>query len=1009
MRWILPRIPVFGIAVPITLLLTVAFPISAQPTASIEGEVVDQHRAAIPAAKILARSAAIGIERMTTSDTSGRYQFSALPVGDYIVTVTAVGFKQHSVERLRIEIGRRITQDFQLEAGDISEQVTVASDNDIIEHSTISVGHVIDRRMIQEIPLNGRYFLDLNLLTPGSVTPTQSAFSTFPSRGVGALAINTAGNREEAVNFIINGVTLNNMVFSSISFQPSIDSVQEFKVDNSTFSAEFGQNSGAIVNIATRSGQNEFHGAIFEFFRNDALDARNFFNLTSAKPPPFKRNQFGGHAGGPIIRNKAFFFFSYEGLRQRQGLDLNSLVLSDSQRAAVTDPVITKLIQLIPRANFIDSSGNSRFIGSATAPVDIDQSAIDISYNLTQNDRLHGYYATQHVEIIEPNRSGNTIPGFGHVFLIRRQVFTLNETHTFSSTVVNEARFGFTRTYGTNTPSAQQNPADFGIQAGRSEPVGLPQINIAGGNLNFGGPTNFPSGRGDTMFVVADTLNKLHGPHSLKFGAEFREFLNNNFRLGTGTFNFPTVAAFLTGSANSFSVTRGNQSSSIAQGSLGFFVQDNYKWRSNLTLELGLRYDWNMTPTERYDRFIVFDPKTGSLLRVGTHLDKAYRENNKNFQPRLGFAWDPFRDGRTSLRGAYAIAVDQPMTSLVTVTAANPPLAIPLTFTGPIRLDNALSIAQIAGLAPQTVDHDFENAYVQSWNLNVQRELTPKLALTVGYFGSKGTHLILRRNLNQPINGIRPYPTLSASSPILPGRPLGNVIQAESSGVSSYNALWVTLNQRLAQGLLVNGSYTLSKSLDYNSLSSQGVVVQNSYELERDFGPSDFDARHRLVVSAIYELPFRGHWSIEGWQLATITQSQSGSPVNITTASTINGVANTVRPNVTGPIEIIGGVDRWFDTSVFTPQPGFGALGRNVVVGPTFNNTDFSIIKNTRIRDGVRVQFRAEIFDLFNHANFGQPGNVVGSPAFGRIVNTRFPTGESGSSRQVQFALKVIL
>jgi hypothetical protein len=397
-------------------------------------------------------------------------------------------------------------------------------------------------------------------------------------------------------------------------------------------------------------------------------------------------------------------------------------------------------------------------------------------------------------------------------------------------------------------------------------------------------------------------------------------------------------------------------------------------------------------------------------LRVGTDLDEVYRENYKNFQPRLGFAWDPFRDGRTSVRAGYAISVDQPMTSLVTVTAANPPLAIPLTFTGPIRFDNALGLAQSAGLAPQTVDHDFENSYVQSWNLNVQRELTSKLAVMIGYFGSKGTHLILRRNLNQPINGVRPHPVLASSSPILPGSPLGNITQAESSGVSSYNALWITLNQRLARGLQMNCSYTWSKSIDYNSLSSQGVVVQNSYEPRGDRGPSDFDARHRLVVSAIYELPFRGHWSKEGWQLAAIVQSQSGSPVNIVTSnSTINGIPNTVRPNVTGPIAITGEVEQWFDTSVFLPAAGFGGLGRNVIVGPGFNNTDFSITKNTQIREGVRVQFRAEIFDLFNHANLGQPGNVVGSPAFGRIVSTRFPTGESGSSRQIQFALKVIL
>jgi len=347
---------------------------------------------------------------------------------------------------------------------------------------------------------------------------------------------------------------------------------------------------------------------------------------------------------------------------------------------------------------------------------------------------------------------------------------------------------------------------------------------------------------------------------------------------------------------------------------------------------------------------------------------------------------------------------------VVTGTSANPPLAIPLTFTGSIRFDNAIDLARAAGLAPQTVDRGFENAYLQSWNLNIQQALTPDLAVMVGYFGSKGSQLILRRNINQPVNGVRPYPALSESSPILPGTPLGNITQAESTGNSSYNALWVTANQRFARGLQFNASYTWSKSLDYNSLSSQGVVVQNSYDLRGDRGLSDFDARHRVVLSALYELPFRGNRFTEGWQFATIVQLQSGGPVNIVTSnSTVNGVANTLRPDVTGPIDIIGSVERWFDTSSFAAVGRFGNLGRNLVIGPGFNNVDFSVIKNFKVCEKVRGQFRAEIFDLFNHPNFGQPGNVVGTPAFGRITNTRFPTGESGSSRQIQFAVKLLI
>jgi hypothetical protein len=349
------------------------------------------------------------------------------------------------------------------------------------------------------------------------------------------------------------------------------------------------------------------------------------------------------------------------------------------------------------------------------------------------------------------------------------------------------------------------------------------------------------------------------------------------------------------------------------------------------------------------------------------------------------------------------------MTSVVTGTSGNPPLAIPLTIAGTIRFENAIELAQAAGLAPATVDHGFDNAYIQSWNLNVQREFLAGLAVMAGYFGSKGTHLILRRNINQPIEGVRPYPVVSPSSAILPNSPIGNITQAESTGNSSYNALWVTASKPLASGLQINVSYTWSKALDYNSLSTQGIVVQNSYNLRGDRGLSDFDARQRFVARAIYDLPFSSNRFVQGWQLAIVAQAQSGNPVNIVTSnSTVTGIPNTLRPDVSGPIAIVGSVDRWFDTSVFSPVAGFGNLGRNVVIGPGFSNTDFSIMKNTGLTEKIRVQFRIEVFDLFNHANFGQPGNVVGTPGFGRVTNTRFPTGESGSSRQMQLGVKLI-
>jgi hypothetical protein len=991
------------------LLLVFGALVRGDSNTTITGRVTDPSNRAVPGAVVVLQNMATLVDYSVTTNSEGVYAAPAIPVGMYHVRVQVPGFRVFTVDGLTTEVARTIVQDVQLEIGDRSQEITVTSGSVTIDRATTSVGNVIDERTVQEAPLNGRYFLDLAILAPGSITASQNGFSTTPSRGLGALAINTAGNREETVNYLVNGITLNNLVYSSITFQPSISTVKEFRLDNSTMSAEYGESSGSVVNVATRSGSSQFGGELFEFLRNDALDARNFFNLTSHEPPPFKRNQFGGAFGGPIIRGKMFFFFSYEGLRQLQDLSLNSVVLSDADRASITDAAAAKLAALIPRPNFVDSSGTPRFIGAARGPVDNDQWGLDISHILTASDRLHGYYSFDLSKSVEPNYFGNTIPGFGHTYRIHRQFFSLNETHTFGAELINEVRSGFNRQFGTNTPNAPLNPADFSIRNGITQPIGLPQIDIAGGALDFGGPSNFPSGRGDTTFVAGDTLSGVYGRHSLKVGGEYRQFLNNNFRTASGSFGFPSVAAFLAGTANSFSVTLGNQSSSIAEGALGFFAQDNFRWRPNLILELGLRYDWNMTPTERYGRFIVFDPASASLVRLGSGAGPIYGQNDKNVQPRLGFAWDPFGNGKTSVRAAYGIYTDQPMTSVVTGTAGNPPLAMPLTFTGAIQFENAINLAQAAGLAPATVDRHFTNAYVQSWNFNVQRELPGGVAAMAGYFGSKGTHLILRRNVNQPIDGARPFPAVSLSSSILPGTPLGNITQAESTGNSTYNALWVSASRPAFRGLQVNASYTWSKSLDYNSLSSQGVVVQNSDDLSGDHGPSSFDARQRVVLRGIYELPFGGNWFLKGWQMAVIFQAQSGNPVNIvTTNSTVTGVPITLRPDVTGPIAILGSVDEWFDTSLFTPVARFGNLGRNVVTGPGFDNTDFSMMKRIELGDRLHIDSRAEVFDLLNHANFGQPGNVVRTPTFGRIVNTRFPTGESGSSRQLQFGVKLM-
>src|SRR5438128_7067409 len=357
----------------LSLFLFSSTTVLAQSTAMLQGTVTDPKGAAVPNASVVVRNKATSSERTTQTDTEGNYQVAALPAGTYSVEVRLRGFKTKMADQLAIEVARTVVQNFQLEVGDITEQVVVSSDTSVIETATTSVGTVINQRTVQEIPLNGRHFVDLALLVPGTVAPPQNGFLTAPLRGQGSFGINTAGNREDTVNFMINGVNLNDMVQNQITFQPSINTVQEFKVDNSTFSAEYGRNSGAIVNIATRSGTNDLHGEAFEFLRHDRFDSRNFFNQPPAAKSRSKRNQFGGNLGGPIARDKTFFFLSYEGLRQRQGIDINSGVLRDDERAAVTDPVSQKTLDLIPRANTTGCRGEGRFLGSATAPVNIDQ------------------------------------------------------------------------------------------------------------------------------------------------------------------------------------------------------------------------------------------------------------------------------------------------------------------------------------------------------------------------------------------------------------------------------------------------------------------------------------------------------------------------------------------------------------------------------------------------------------------------------------------------------------
>ena len=389
--------------------------------------------------------------------------------------------------------------------------------------------------------------------------------------------------------------------------------------------------------------------------------------------------------------------------------------------------------------------------------------------------------------------------------------------------------------------------------------------------------------------------------------------------------------------------------------------------------------------------------------------------------------WDPWGTGKTVIRSAYAILTDQPVTNAMSPLNANPPFSNPLISTAAgLSMLNAKTLAGASGLAPNTINKEFKNPYVQSWNLNIERQIGTNLGLTVAYVGSKGTHLRVARNINQVFfTGTtlqRPFPLVNASSPITPGQALGNITEVDSAANSSYHSLWVTLNKRISHGLQFNTSYTFSRSIDNNSLNTQGVIVQNSLNIANSRGLSDFDVRHRFVFGGFYELPFRGNRLADGWQLGIISQAQSGNPLTVLTSVTGFTGVGTLRPNILGSVSPTRDPNQWFSTPTAfsvpcaTPNPTtasqlstcqFGNLGRNAITGPDFLNTDFSIVKNTKITERLRAQFRTEFFDFFNQANFGNPNLAVGNSRFGVISSTRTPTGDFGSSRQIQFVLKL--
>ena len=1017
---------------------------SAQSTATLSGIVTDPSGAVVAGAQVKVISLATGLTRELVTDGAGVYSAPSLQPGDYTVQTTATGFGLYTVQKVTLSVDQRVTINVQLSVSSAGAVVDVLSGASQIETQSMTVGQVIDRETVQDIPLNGRHFLDLTVLTPGGVVAPTAGSLTATSRGLGANSFITAGNREDSVNFQINGINLNDMSQNQITFQPSINTTSEFKINNSTFSAEYGRSSGSVVNISTKSGSNKFHGEAFDYFRNEALDARNYFNrpfnaLTGASlgsvgaKAPLKRNNFGGAVGGPIWKDKTFFFASYEGLRQHQGLLQNGTVFSTAQRAAIVaagKPAANALLALVPLPN----SGNN-LVSFTPGPVQIDQFTGDVLQVFNAKDQLHGFYAYQADKRTEPNLQNNTIPGFGDHRVGHRQILTLNETHVFSPSVVNEARLGFNRIAITFTPNALLNPVDYHIADGVNAPIGIPQISVTDLGLNFGGPSGFAQGRVDTYFVFSDAATVLKGKNTIKFGGEFRRFVGNSFASDTGTMTYAsTLVNFANDTVTGFGINPQTVTSRIFINAQGYFIQDNYKVTPKFTFEAGFRFEWNGTPTEGANRMIIFDPTQPWLVQTRTNGYGGIFKQNYNFEPRLGFAYDVFGNAHTVLRGGYAYLSDQPVSGVATNLTTNPPLSNPVTYTTSattptIPVSSLYASAAAAGIALNSTNLNFKNAYTETYNFNIQQQLPYGIVSSIGYYGSVGRHLRARTNQNQPnAAGVRPFLKLAANSPVDPNVSINvNIPEANNVGSSNYNAMWVTATKTFGNGLSFNMNYNWSKSLDTNSLGSQGgYTFQDSTNPGNNYGPSDFDTRNHYAANAVYALPFKRNRFVSGIQFSTIFQYQTGNPVNLTNTSTFTGVSGLIRPNLVGPIvtnKIQNGATTNvnFIQSTVCPTTGvvagcsfqnttnsLGNMSRNKIFGPGFADLDVSGEKDTKITEFLTFKLRADAFDIFNHPNFGQPSGSTTSSSFGQISSTRFAISDGGSSRQLQISGKFV-
>jgi hypothetical protein len=1077
---------------------------------TLSGAVTDPSRAVIPNAKLTITRTAAGVALAAVTDSAGFYTAPNLVPGTYEVTIAAPGFTTQVQTGITLTVGATRVLNITLNVASATEKVTVSAQTAAVQLASSTISAVLDSTTIRELPLNGRSWTDLAALQPGVTSvltqPTFTIGSDRGNRGFGSEQ-SISGARPQQTNFRLNGISLNGYSNSGagsvLGGTLGVDAVQEFSVLTSNPSAEYGRTSGGVLNAITSSGTNQFHGDVYEFLRNSTLDAANFFVNASGQPkPPFRRNQFGASAGAPILKDRTFVFADYEGIRQFKGFPILDTVPSANARAGIltsgtitVDPAAAKYLTFYPLPNPNTVNGDTGTFSFVQNQIVTENFAtVRVDHKISENDALFGSFLIDRTPFSTPDGFDNVV--FGDLTL--NQLYVLEETHTFNPGFVNTLRGGYFRNKAEiNNGVAAINPAAADLSLGAVPGRYAAQVFISGmtpftGGLNGNSTYDYWW----NSYQLYDDAFVTRGNHSLKFGVAIERMQNNMLALPTanGMFSFGSLKAFLENQPNKFNtgVASTFRGRAYRQSLFGAYLQDDWRARPNLTLNLGLRYEFVTVPTEVGGQLV----NIMSLPAATPHLGNPLFRNPtlKNFEPRVGFAWDPFANGKTAVRGGFGIFDNLPLIYEYTETEDQ---AAPYFELGSLGLTNfpgsfytgaysQMLQLGLNSLRTAFVEPNMPRNYVMQWNFIVQEQITPSVTASIGYVGSHGVHMPLRIDeMNQVV------PTLTSAGYLYPSpnctytqtpnpacvtvNPnFGSLRGLFYDGSSTYNALEVGVTKTMSHGLQFQTSFTWGKSMDDSSGTgfadqfSNGISSESWFDNRLLRAVSDYNVGKTVVVSASWQVPgakaLSGPpaWLANGWELGVTFKANDGIPFTPTwgTGGDPSGTLSSddyAYPNFVPGCNPINrnfkhtpsGALLYLNQNCFsvptapslaywnancdTTSPMYGPnlipepypycfnlrgnAGRNSLVGPGLMNLDFSMIKNSpvrRISDTFNIQFRAEFFNILNHANFSQPqlslGNADMFDANGNPATTTggLITSTTTDPRDIQLAIKLI-